>query len=109
MSQPELLKNALERHVRRAGIGRKLAQGKMLSQWPQVVGEQVAARATADSIEDGVLTVVVPDSSWRHELTFQKRDMIERLNAAAGQKVVRDIFFVAVSRKKADYERSSGR
>jgi predicted nucleic acid-binding Zn ribbon protein len=101
MSQPELLKNALERHVRRSGIGAKLAQGRMLSQWSEIVGAQVAARATAESLVDGVLTVVAPDSSWRHELSFQKREMIERLNAAAGQKVVRDIFFVAVSRKRA--------
>jgi len=100
MSQPEFLKDALQRQVRRMGIVRQLARAQILARWPDVVGPQIAAHAHAESLASGTLTVVVPDAAWRHELTFQKKELIKRLNEAAGRNVVKDIFFVAVSRKR---------
>jgi len=101
MSQPEFLKSALERQVRRLGIARHIARGRVLALWPKVVGDQIATRSKAESMSEGTLTVVVPDATWRHELSYQKKTLVQRLNEAAGEKVVTDIFFVAVSKKKA--------
>jgi len=99
-NRPELLKDALKRQIGRLGIARKLACGRVLAGFSGLVGPQVAARAKPESLVQGVLTLVVPDAAWRQELTMQKVHLIERLNAAAGEKVIRDIFFVAVSRRK---------
>lgn len=100
MSQPELLKFALERKVKSLGITRKLDGGRVLSAWAEAVGAQVAARATADSLEGGVLTVVVPDSTWRHELSLSRQEMIDKLNGVLGGRVVKDLYLVATPRRK---------
>jgi predicted nucleic acid-binding Zn ribbon protein len=65
-----------------------------------VVGPQIAARATPESLTNGTLTVVVPEAAWRQELSLSRPRLIEQLNAHAEREVVRDIFFVAVSRRK---------
>jgi predicted nucleic acid-binding Zn ribbon protein len=100
VSQPELLKFALQRQLRRLGCVRKLAEGRVLSGWADVVGPQIAAKATAESLTQGTLTVVVPEATWRQELSLSRPRLIEQLNAHAERVVVRDIFFVAVSRRK---------
>lgn len=100
MSKPELLKFALERRIKSLGITRKLDGGKVLASWAEAVGPQVASRAQADSFANGVLTVVVPDSTWRHQLSLSRQDMISRLNETLGSPVVKDLFLVAVPRRK---------
>lgn len=100
MSQPEFLKSALERQVRRLGITRHLARGRVLALWPKVVGDAIVAHAKAESVTDSTLTVIVPDATWRHELAYQKKTLVARLNDAVGEKVITDIYFVAVSKKR---------
>lgn len=98
--RPELLRNALKRQIDRLGIARKLAGGRVMASFDEWVGPQIAARAKPESLLEGTLTLVVPDAAWRQELTMQKVELIERLNSKAGENVIRDIFFVAVSRRK---------
>jgi predicted nucleic acid-binding Zn ribbon protein len=99
-NRPELLKEALQRQIRRLGIARQVAGGRIVAGWSDVVGPKLAAKTEAVAVENGVLTVAVPEAAWRQELTLQKAQLIARLNAAVEEKVIRDIFFVAVSRRK---------
>ena len=99
-NRPELLKEALQRQIRKLGIARQVAGGRLVAGWNDVVGPKLAAKTEALSVRDGVLTVAVPDAVWRQELQLQKQQLIAKLNDAVEEKVIRDIFFVAVSRKK---------
>ena len=102
MSQPELLKFALDRRVKQLGWTRKLDGGKVMAIWNEVVGPQVAGRAQPDSFSGGSLTVVVQESAWRYQLSLSKEVLLTQLNTALGRNVVKDLFFVAFSRRK-DY------
>jgi predicted nucleic acid-binding Zn ribbon protein len=86
--RPELLRDALKRQIDRLGIARKLAGGRVLASFDEWVGPQIAARAKPESLMEGTLTLVVPDAAWRQELTMQKVQLIERINAAAGEHVI---------------------
>lgn len=99
-NRPELLKEALQRQIRRLGIARQVAGGRVVAGWSAAVGAQIAAKAQALSVRDGVLTVLVPEAAWRQELALQKAQLIEKLNSAVEENVIRDIFFVAVSGRK---------
>jgi predicted nucleic acid-binding Zn ribbon protein len=100
VNQPELLRFALDRQIRKLGCTRRLEGGRAVATWSEVVGLQIAAHSRAESLVNGSLTVVVPEATWRQELTLQKEDLIRRLNAALERNSVRDIHFVAVSRRK---------
>ena len=64
-----------------------------MNTWASVVGEQVARVTTPQRLEKGVLFVGVATSPWRNELVLRKREIIQKLNAAAGTTVVHDIRF----------------
>ena len=100
VSKPELLRFALDRQIRKLGVSRRMEGGRAMSAWSETVGPEIASRSTAEMFERGTLTVAVDDAAWRQELLLEKTLLVERLNAALGKKVVRDIFFVAGSRRK---------
>ena len=74
--------------------------------WEGVVGPQVAGVTQVEAVRDGVLFVRVKNSVWANELTLLKDDMVRRLNAKLGGRVLTDIHFkasgLAKSKKKPD-------
>ena len=100
LGQPELLKFALRRQIRRMGCRKKIESAQVIARFREVVGPQVAARAKIESLTNGKLTLVVPEMSWKQELNRSKYDLMKRLNDSAGRNVVREINFVMNSRKK---------
>ena len=59
--------------------------------WDQVVGETLARNAQPEAFKQRILLVHVSSSAWLQELHFMKNELIERLNQAAGARVVEDI------------------
>ena len=82
------------------GCKREIESAQVVTNWPTVVGSQVAARAKVESLKHGTLTLVVPETAWRQELTDSSDDLIKRVNEHAGRKVVKQIYFAATARKK---------
>ena len=61
--------------------------------WNRAVGAAVASNAQPAAFKQRLLIVHVSSSVWLQELYYQKADLIERINAEAGQTVVDDIQF----------------
>ncbi len=75
------------------GIGRKIAEYEAVLQWESVVGEHIGRAAEAVRIIKGILVVKVKSSTWRNELNLRKREIIDSLNKALGEDIVKDIRF----------------
>jgi predicted nucleic acid-binding Zn ribbon protein len=84
---------ALKRLASSLGIAPKLKEMELLASWESVVGEQIARVAKAERIERGTLYVVVTSAPWRAELTLRRVELMDRLNDAAGRKVISEIRF----------------
>jgi len=87
------LGEAIRDLVQSLGIRSKLQEYEAVIQWEGIVGEQIAKVTTATRITKGVLFVKVKTGTWRNELTIRKREIIEKINTALGEKVVGDIKF----------------
>jgi len=90
---PKTIGNAIQSALSDLGLGKKIRQYDVINQWPEIVGEQIARVATAERISDGKLFVSVSRSPWRNELVFLKKELIERINKAMHQDIVKDIIF----------------
>lgn len=55
------------------------------------MGKRIAEISQAVKIENNILFVKVLHSSWRNELLYQKKAIIDRLNKTIGKRVVEDI------------------
>ena len=92
-STPVPLARALEEFVVALGIDGALRKYRVITEWDEVVGEQIARVARPQRIENGVLFVSVSSAPWRAELTLKRTEIIQKLNEAAGGGVLKDIRF----------------
>ncbi len=84
---------AFGRVLKRHGIAKEVREHRLLLQWERVVGPKVADRTLPDRLQKGVLWVRVESSSWMHQLSFMKDDIIAKANALCGEEVVTDLRF----------------
>ena len=79
-----------------------------ITAWPLACGSRIAARTTALDFTDGVLTVSVPDDSWRQQLQTFTPQYIAALNHVVAEPVRRIEFRIA-SRQQCGGTQIGGR
>jgi predicted nucleic acid-binding Zn ribbon protein len=79
--------------LKSAGLEQRLRDQEILSIWPDVVGEAIAARTTAVKMQNGTLHVQVAHSVWLQELYFMERDILRKLGDEAPHIPCRKIRF----------------
>jgi len=88
------LKIAIDSMLRKFGIDNAIAQNNALNIWNEIVGDTVAKNTEPDRVEHGVIIVKVSSPTWRQELYFQKKEIIQKINNKIGKNVIRDIRFI---------------
>ncbi|HSF33240.1 MAG TPA: DUF721 domain-containing protein [Candidatus Tectomicrobia bacterium] len=86
------LRRALEQSIRELGLQKRLKAEQLTVLWPKLVGPTVAKVAYPAQFRSGTLFIDVADSIWMQELKFRERELIERLNEAVGEPLVRRLF-----------------
>jgi predicted nucleic acid-binding Zn ribbon protein len=90
---PQPINQAIDDLVHRLGMTKALKQYNVITSWNEIVGEQIGRMTKAQRMEHGVLVVSVESAPWRAELTMKRREIIDKLNKAIGDHVVKDIRF----------------
>ena len=90
---PVPLRDAMQDLLRSLGVEQRLAAYDALAAWPDVVGPRIARVTAPQRVERGVLYVDVATAPWRAELTMKRLELIDKLNAHAGARVITDIRF----------------
>lgn len=77
--------------LRRYDLERRLRQRAAMDLWPQVVGADIARNCWPQGVRDGVLAVLAANHAWAQTLHLMRTQIIEALNARAGEQALRDI------------------
>jgi predicted nucleic acid-binding Zn ribbon protein len=79
------VRQALETFLAKSGLGRRIAQAQVIPDWPRLVGPQIAAVTSPESVSpDGTLFVRVATSAWMNELQLMAPEIMARVNAGRG-------------------------
>lgn len=76
------------------GLSAKLDEHRLMAEWSQLVGPQIAAHTVPREVRGRTLWVVVDSSTWLHELTLLKPLLLAKIAPRAGKADVRDVRFV---------------
>lgn len=71
--------------LKSVGLEQRFREQEVLALWPAVVGDQIAARARAVKVENGVLFVHVDHGAWMQELHFKEKELLAKLREKAPQ------------------------
>jgi predicted nucleic acid-binding Zn ribbon protein len=90
--RPVSVREALEGYLAKSGLTRRLAQAQIVPEWARLVGPQIAAVTTPESVApDGTLFVRVATSAWMTELQLMAPEIMARVNAGRGSGRIKTI------------------
>ena len=89
----ENLGKAIRSFLRNQGFETRVKEADVIRLWDEVVGKMIAEKAKPSGLKKGVLIISVEDSSWRNELIYMKKELMDNLNQRVGKKIVKKIIF----------------
>ncbi|MFP4511596.1 MAG: DciA family protein [Acidimicrobiales bacterium] len=78
----------LDRVLHSLGAPPTATLGELFGSWSDIVGSAIGGATSPESLEDGVLTVAVPDGGWASQLRWMAPDLVTKLNDRLGDGVV---------------------
>ena len=87
----EPLKAVLQRYLRAIGADKKLKEIRLVNQWEEIIGRNIARLTENLYIKNGILHLFLKSPVAKHEILLIKKGIIERMNKAAGEKIIYDI------------------
>jgi predicted nucleic acid-binding Zn ribbon protein len=89
-----LVGDVLQKLLPRLGLNERLSEQQVKEAWLEVVGSFLAQHSVPAALSGGVLTVQVLQPSVRYELERNwKSEILQKLQARFGKKVIRDVKF----------------
>ena len=84
----------LEKVMRTLGLKERLSEAQILGAWKEIVGDFIASHSCPSRLSDGILYVQVIQPTVHYELDrVWKPQIIKKLKAQFGAKVIRDVKF----------------
>ncbi|MDA0986140.1 MAG: DUF721 domain-containing protein [Bacteroidetes bacterium] len=87
------LKEAIEATLKSLGIKQKIDQYSAFSNWEEIVGEKISKVTTPEKIQNNTLVVKVNSAPWQAELTFRKKEILEKIHTKTESKAIKNIIF----------------
>lgn len=91
---PKHIGASLRTVIKDLGFEKKIDQVRIVRLWPEIVGENISNIAAAERVYEDILYVKVKSATWRTELLFQKRKILDRIDEKIGKNIIKDIRFI---------------
>ena len=90
--KPRKLGDVVSDVLSKTGIADRVAQAKVIPEWPALVGPQIARVTEPLSVTpQGTLFVAVTTNAWMTELSLMEPDLLRRLNERTGRLSIKKI------------------
>lgn len=90
-SNTQSIAEAIRAYLRESRLEKPLKERQLLNSWEQLLGKSVAKATDKIYLKDGKLFVHLSSSVVKNELYMLQDEIINRLNEAAGEELVREI------------------
>lgn len=90
---PEKIEFILDEFLSERGYLSVCKEYDVISQWASIVGEKIASISECGRIDNGVLYVKVYSASWRNEIVYLKKEIIEKIELLTGCTIIKEIIF----------------
>ncbi|GAB3853128.1 DUF721 family protein [Nocardioides maradonensis] len=85
---PQTLSTEVDRIIGDRGWALDLKVRGVFARWPELVGEEIGAHSTPESLVDGVLVVRAHSTAWATQLKLLVTTLVRRLNEELGDGTV---------------------
>jgi predicted nucleic acid-binding Zn ribbon protein len=85
------IQGILNQVIRQHGLEGKFREYQLLLQWEEIVGRTIAQHTYPETIRFKKLILRVDSPVWMQQLTFLKKDMLQKINETFREGMVQDI------------------
>ena len=93
MRFPRSLITVLEDTLKQYNLKDQVKRYDAITQWAEIVGEQIASVATPERINGNTLVVKVQSSTWRYELSMRSAEILQKIHKFTGSKEIKEIMW----------------
>ncbi len=83
----------LNRLTRKAGLEKGIASFNLGEHWEEAVGHQIAVHTHPQEIRFETLTILIDEAVWMHQLSFMKKEIIDKVNYFLKKRPIKNIHF----------------
>lgn len=94
MSSPEKIGDLVQSFLSKKGYLSSCKENEVINSWNEIVGEDIAVISSCIKVENGTLFVEVSSSAWRQELSFLKREILNKIKNCTECKTISNIVFL---------------
>ena len=85
---PQTLGNAMDELIAQRGWQQESAGAQVLTQWTQIVGEDVASHVIPETFESGILVLRAESTTWATQVRLMLPQLRKNIDRAVGTGVV---------------------
>lgn len=93
-NNPRQIGGLIEEILVSYGLAKNYYGWQIVSDWPEIVGANLAKVSKAERFDDGLLIVSVENDSWRQEISLQKDAIMSNIHGRRNGNIVKQIQFV---------------
>jgi predicted nucleic acid-binding Zn ribbon protein len=111
-SDPQPLSAAIDGLLEAEGWELAAATGSVFGRWAQIVGPELGAHTTPESLSEGELTVAADSTAWATQVRLLAPQLVRRLNSELGDGTVLRVRVrgpVTATRKPGEWRVRGGR
>jgi predicted nucleic acid-binding Zn ribbon protein len=86
--EPARLADVLGEMTRERGWDERIQATRVFTDWPGIVGPEIAAHSTVEAFEDGIVSIRAESTAWAKELKLLAARVVQRLNEELGHGTV---------------------
>ncbi len=86
----EIIREVLKHHR----LDNKLCETRIRFQWAQLMGPHIDRYTDKVILQGTQLTIYLRSSVLRNELSFARKEIIEKLNKALGENMIQELIFM---------------
>jgi len=87
------LSDVLMNFIARMNLQKEMTLYQISEHWEEIVGPQIAAHTAPETLRFETLSLSVDSAPWMNQLTFFKKEIIEKTNQFLKKRQVREMFF----------------
>jgi predicted nucleic acid-binding Zn ribbon protein len=91
--KPQKLGDIVRSVLSERGYLKQCLEAEIITRWPELVGEKIAEVAECTDVRDGIIYVTVSSSSWRNEISFLKKEIMDKIKKETRCNTIKDILF----------------
>jgi predicted nucleic acid-binding Zn ribbon protein len=82
---------AIRKMLREYRLQPQLDEHRLRSVWQEIMGKTIATYTSDIVVRKGVLYLTIQSAPLKHELTYAKDKIVERINEAMGHEYVKEV------------------